>query len=368
MKKILSLILSAFVLLTFNAFALGDAEQMQPLNDGEFEAITHESVFVFPDGGKDYTYNIGGVENHLLVPPDGFDPLNATDGELARYCFPPRPDTMSDEYTTWESRMANYSGTPEPVIETKTIPVSTRKMTPSVSRAAASNSTSWLWSGYASDLGNSSTTYYNQAQMDFTQPSISAITNNACSNLYWVGFGGFLDSAKLVQAGTATNGKTDHYAWYEYLSDTGGSVGIQRINSLTINAGDDIHVYISFQRANNKFEYYIANDTTGQSVSAYVSLSASDYYDGTTVEWVVERPMWFNPMDLGNYGTVILSNCKATKNTSNTWLNLDSLSGLYKITMTRYNNTPVSPSNPELSTPGSISSSNKFTCTWHGFS
>ena len=87
-----------------------------------------------------------------------------------------------------------------------------------------------------------------------------------------------------------------------------------------------IHVYITFQKANNKFEYYIANNTTGKSASGYVELDASKQFDGTTVEWVVERCKSGGSLtSLGDYGTMTMKNCKATLNSSNTWLNLGNL-------------------------------------------
>jgi hypothetical protein len=339
----------------------------------DFETVSYDSVSVFLDGGKDYIYVIDGVENHYLVPPDGFTPLTATDDELERYCFPARPDIFSDDYAEWETLMANYRETPDPIIKTKRVSldrVSLDKevLSTSASSVMATSTTRYsrIWSGYESNLGSSSATFYNQVQMDYIHPTISS-TSGSCYNSYWVGLGG-RNSGKLVQAGTATSGSSTHVAWYEYLSDTASSVSMQIISSLTINAGDNIHVYISFQKANNKFEYYIANNTTGQSAAAYVTLASSDYLDGTTAEWIVERCTNGStglPYNLGNYGTITLTTCKATLSTSSTWLNLGSLSGLYNIIM----KSNGASSGTTLSTPGSISSSNtQFSCTWNNYS
>lgn len=137
---------------------------------------------------------------------------------------------------------------------------------------------------------------------------------------------------------------------------------MQYIDSLTVSAGDSIHVYITFQKANNKFEYYIANNTTGKSASGYVELDASKQFDGTTVEWVVERCKSGGSLtSLGDYGTMTMKNCKAPLNSSNTWLNLGNLSNLYKVTMIGYGGNT-------LSSPGSISSGTQFTCTFKDYS
>lgn len=324
--------------------------------------VTYDTITIFPDGGKDYKFYVDGIENHYLVPPDGFVPLTASDEDLARYGFPARPDKSDiDSFNEWEQLMANYTGTPEPELSVKIRPSEPdvprdTEIQPRVSTRYSSN-----WSGYVTDLGVNSSSFYTQVQMDYTQPTVTS-ASGTCVNSYWVGLGGY-NTKKLVQAGTATNGTSDHYAWYEYLSDTGDWIYMTRLN-LDVRAGDSIHVYISFQAANNIFSYYIANNTTGQSVANTVSLTTATQFDGTTAEWVVERcSNAFGPQNLGNYGTMTLKNCKATLNSSNTWYNLGSLSNLYQVTMTSNGLS----SGRVLSVPGSIVSNNQFTCTWRGY-
>ena len=160
-------------------------------------------------------------------------------------------DGINSDYSDWFSLMENYSGTPDPEISVSVQPVTPDPSTPTTRATSRSNN----WSGYVSDLGDSSSKFYTQAQVDYTQPTISSVESGTVTyNSYWIGFGGNTGSDKLVQAGTCTNGKSTHRAWYEYLSETGDSVYMQFIDSLTIRAGDSIHVYIAFQKSNNKFE------------------------------------------------------------------------------------------------------------------
>ena len=373
MKKFLSYILAVAMCLALMptiSFAATDDETSVNIQELEYD-----HVIDFPDGGKDYVYIIEGIENHYLVPPEGFNPLTATDEELDRYCFPDRPnivngisdDSMaqSTEYAEWVALMENYSGAPEPDLAVRINPVVDEGSEPTT--RATSSRYSKIWSGYESNLGANSKSFYTQVQVDYKQPTISA-TSGSCLNSYWVGLGG-RNTAKLVQAGTATEGKSDHYAWYEYLSDyTGETVAMQVISSLPVKAGDKIHVYIAFQKANNKFEYYIANNTTGKSASGYVNLQSSTQFDGTTAEWIVERCSRVSggvstPYNLGKYGTATMTNCKATLNSSNTWYGASDLSGLYKVTMTSNGKS----SGTVLSSPGSISSSDSFSCTWKAY-
>lgn len=311
-----------------------------------------------------------------MVPPDGFEPLKASEEQLEKYGFPPKPSDDSADYAEWYEMMKNYKGTVTPEISVvekdateslekfQQIRDSSNSSRTSGDFYAATNRTSLNWSGYVSDLGDSSTKYYIQAKMQFTQPTISSIESGKTNlNSYWIGFGGFNGSQKLVQAGTSTLGLNNHRAWFEYLSSCGGqTVSMQFIDSLNIRAGDTIYVYISFQKANNLFNYYISNNTTGYTTSDIIeNLNSSTQFDGTCVEWIVERCSSGNtPLSLGNYGTVTLYNCKTTLNTStSTWLNLGSLSNLYKITMKNGSRT--------LSAPGSISTE-RFTCTWSNYS
>lgn len=75
--------------------------------------ITPSEVKSLPGGGEAYIYYIDGVKNTFFVPPKGFNPLKATDAQLAEYGFQPRP---IDEklLAEWEDVMSHYKSTPIP--------------------------------------------------------------------------------------------------------------------------------------------------------------------------------------------------------------------------------------------------------------
>lgn len=364
MKKFRNVVALLLCLVLTLSLGTANASAVDVSGNDSFKSISCNGVKEFPDGGKIYTYIINGVVNQFPVPPDGFDPVKATDEELERYGFPPRPKARSgNEYSSWLELVGDYTGTPLPDISIREKPItdiaitsSTKNSTASVTSIYSSN-----WSGYDSNLGSSSSNFYTQVQVDYTQPTISAISGSSSSNVigYWVGLGGH-NTQKLVQAGTATTGLSDHWAWYEYLSASHPNPAI-RINSLTISPGDSIHVYIAFEKANDKFNYYIANNTTGKSASGIVNMDADEYFDGTTADWIVERASTYLP----NYGSITMNTCKTTLNTSNTWLNIGNLTGIYKITLTSNG----ASSGTVLSQPGNISSNNtQFQCTWKAYS
>lgn len=370
-KKLLAVTLTAVSVLS-----LCSMETYAETNEVKTSSPVCDSVEEYPDGGKKYTYYIEGVANHCYVPPTGFNPLTASDEELARYYFPPRPDAAEEEsYAQWVDLMSNYKGTPEPELVVTVKPAEEQDNSIlAYNGILARNNRSYgtryskFWSGYDSNLGKTSSLLYTQVQMDYVHPSINS-AGKLYFNAIWTGLGGVNNEDLLVQAGTVNDGVhpnlPPNYASFEYLSDDRSeTIGITRVD-LGISPGDRIHVYVSFQKANDLFSYYIANNTTGQSANGTVKLSADKHYDGTTAEWVVERVQHTVnnervPYNLGDYGTVTLTNCKATLNTSNTWLDLDSLSGLNKIIMT----SDRTSSGTVLSEPGDISSSDTFTCTW----
>lgn len=322
----------------------------------------------YPTAEKIYTYLINGVKQKYPVPPEGFSPLTATDEQLSTYGFPARPDTSDAEaYDSWVSLMTGYEGTPVPNIKIRQKAI-VDEPTSNITNARATTIRNDHWSGYISDLGSSSSKFYTQVQMDYTQPTIKSVSGN-CGISYWVGLGGGRSgSQSLVQAGTAARGLYENYAWFELIGDSQNHYE-QKLN-LKINPGDDIHLYVGFQAANNIFNCYIVNKTTGKHCSVLLGDDEGEIddnypFDGTTVEWVVERPGYSyvsNPgvtylYNLPNYGNVTLTNCKAMINTSNTWDSLNSLTNLKRCVM-------VNSSGQSLSTPSTISSNDQFTCTW----
>ncbi len=351
MKKFFALIMAIAMVLTLpiNAGAMEEERT-------ERKELDYERVEELPDGGYIYTYIVRGVEHHFPVPPDGFNPLTATDEQLETYCFPRRPVTRDAEsMEAWYELIGNYVSTPVPAISVSAIDHEQDDVVQSNDSRATSSRKSYNWAGYAV-----TGSIYTQVQMNYVEPTIISAVSNAKS-CEWVGIGGYSD--RLVQAGTEQEGTRTHSAWYEYLNNNSEETyhPMTYIDSLTINAGDSIHVYIAFQKANNRFEYYIANNTTGKSSSVYIDdVPADIYYDGTTAEWIVERPINERtryPYPLCNFESITLSNCQFTTNANNTWRKVGDYNNdkwtMYDVDFTRV-----------LCDTSAISRSDTFTCTW----
>jgi len=297
-----SLVLTCTITMTTAADAADTTETSRLLQCDHIEELS--------DGGKIYVYYIDGIENDFPVPPAGFKPIEASDEDLATYGFPPRP-TEEDELAEWTETMSAYKYTPIPQISQTDVfngayqPSSS--LNSSATRGLDQTTNSKIWSGYVSK-GN-----FAMVQGDFIQPTIASSNPSNTHESTWVGLGGY-GVQKLVQTGTAMNtlnGTHHYYAWYEYLSAIHNNPEIQ-FASIIVNPGDSIHTYCSFQQANNLFNAYIANNTNGTSQSVLVNISASEYFDSSTAEFINEKPSWgVTDNGLTNYGTTYWWNCQA---------------------------------------------------------
>lgn len=167
-RKFMSMLMVLAMLLslsTINAFAVSTVIDDSP----SFERVECDHVEVLEDGGKIYTYVINGVVNKFPVPPDGFDPLTATNEQLRVYGFPTRPVTRDAvAYASWLALVEDYNSTPVPTIDVMDRPMSGTLVTTGNTAARAVSIYSSNWSGYESNLGTSSSTFYTQVQADYT--------------------------------------------------------------------------------------------------------------------------------------------------------------------------------------------------------
>lgn len=348
-------------------FSFGAANAMDVYSAGDNGQASvnlgYDCIEELPDGGKIYIYLIDGMEHKFPVPPEGFKPLTATDEQLETYGFPPRPDKENqEEYEQWAELMSFYKFTKVPEIKMSVETVETDTGVSTFVAGDVNDPDGYGIAGYSSKT--SGTKFYTQLQYDFIYPTIT--TNEVYSkNSFWVGFGR-PDYNKTIGAGfTTTSMKTglnSTSTWYGYRASGSGELKKFNIAGFNPKAGDNIHIYISFQKANNALNYYFANNTTGETKNAVIeNISASTYFDGSTAAWVTELSRRSNGTDypLGNFGTVTFKNCKAMLNTSTTWTNLGSLENPKKYEMPR-----SGMGANQLVDVGGIVNNNQFSFKW----
>lgn len=321
--QLLSAVTSLFLISSFGAASASEASNAAD-RESTFEKLHYNRIEELPDGGKIYVYIIQGEEHRFPVPPKDFQPLSATDEELAAYGFPPRPDENNqDSLNDWTELMSHckYATIPELKLEVfDDNEVSDMNNSPRTYTGSAGLSSDG--GGYFSELF-SAATFYTQAQGDFVQPTITE-TSGSCANSFLVGLGN-LGMAPSVGAGTKCFGKNQAYAYYQCYGGDGTKKAITD-SSVPVNPGDKVHVYIAYQKANNNFNYYIVNVTTGKYTSEVITFNNS-YFCGSTVCWYAGRPKLSNGTyyNLGKFTNVSFTNCKAMINTSTSWVSLSNL-------------------------------------------
>lgn len=297
------------------------------------------SVEVRSDGGTIDDYWVDGVLTQIPQPPASFDPLNASDADLATYGFPARPPTAAD-LSAWTADMASWQPTPDVGL------CATHGL-----RATIYNND--IWSGF--DADSSSSTTYIAVQGDYHQPAKGSTSCSSPQEVSWVGLGGY-HYPKLIQDGTGIDTTGHYYAWYEYLSATGG-INITKMPSVTVHAGDRIHDYVVHQTAGlGQTTFYVADNTTSTSQSVIINLGSA-YYDGSSAEMIDERPTINGvPATLTNFGVVNWTNANVQKSNA-TWYNLGTQTtvefDMWNSAFTHY-----------LAFPYSLSSSTTFQDNW----
>jgi len=242
-------------------------------------------------------------------PPANFDPLTASDAQLAQFGFPPRPDaaTAPDRYAVWKKLVTAPQHRLQPALEHTTIHngrarlVSSRGGAPGLARNTrvgvandAASVTTMNWSGYAVVDGQnpfqSGTTVYGEWVVPVAQQAAGACTGSWAYSSEWVGIDGFT-SSDVLQAGIevdalCSSGSTTAFysAWYEWYPDVE-----TRITNLPIAPGNIIGVEV-WNSGPTQGNAYIVNYTTQQSVSLAFNAPAGTSLVGDSVEWVVERP------------------------------------------------------------------------------
>lgn len=356
-RRIISSITSLAMVFSFGAANALDAYNSD-ISEPQSVKLNYDSIEELPDGGKIYVYNVDGVVSKFPVPPEGFKPLDATDEQLETYGFPPRPDKDNvEDYNCWVEQMGYYKSTAIPEIEVK----HTIEDTNENEGISPQSSVAGMYqpiAGYDAEIVGQE--FFTQLQTDYIQPEITAISGT-CFNQYWIGFGNPYNRQR-IRVGTQSINLNSASAFVEFRTISGKGTEFQ-IQNFSVNAGDKIHIYVSFQKASNTLNYFIANNTNGQMTSNTIeNLTSSEFFNGSCASWVVERvkkgsDSYYN---FGKFSSIQFKNCKAMLNTSNTWTDLGSLSKINKLSIYNYE----SRNNICVASPLLGSS---FTCIWTNF-
>jgi hypothetical protein len=245
----------------------------------------------------------------ILAPSRDFDPLTASDADLAYNGFPPRPNQTTEPkaYATWAKAMKASKTRIIPTLEQTNVFHGPAKLaknanptavesTAASSEKESNTSYSYNWSGYADFSGASSygsSSFYfivNDFVVPVAQQAFGACTGGWDWGSAWNGIDGW-GSSDVLQAGIEFDAycsggyRTSYYSpWYEWYP-----YGEVRISNLGIAPGDDMFVEV-WHTSSTQGYAYLLNYSTDTAVE--VSFTAYPGYPlvGNSAEWVVERP------------------------------------------------------------------------------
>jgi len=268
---------------------------------------------IYASAAKEAT-NVDGVRI-FAGPPKGFDPLAATNQELASYGLPQRPDKAAEPkaYQMWERAMLAAKHRAPAKLNVKSFSSTNLKVVKSESAgvsAAPSLATSLNWSGIASLNKNkkfNAKTSFQVVQSIFNvpvaQPPFGACTAGITGPFYEVTWNGIDGASNLdvVQGGSLSAadclGNTFYEAWVEWYP----SYNI--LAAFSVNPGDDMYVETLGAPGTSTQTVYV-EDITLQTFGTYsLPWVSGPGLVGSSAEYIVERPCCDgvgNPVPLAN--------------------------------------------------------------------
>jgi hypothetical protein len=294
-----------------------------------FPAITaaqSETARAFAARGLKEPTNIPGVRIYA-DRPKGFDPIMASNEELAAYGLPPRPpiEAGPKAFARWHKAMTAIAI--RPAAHLVAMPYSSTQMKPGKAAPIAASGAptqygSYNWSGVV--LTNTQTVWNNNISFDqvssvfnvpSAQPPAGACSNGITGPFYevsWNGIDGF-SSGGLVQGGslsfatcTASGQNGFYLGWVEWYP----SYPILEIvcgTSPTVTAcpvfpGDDFYVVTYGVAGCADQTVFVEDITTGWAGAFELGWITGPCLVGSSAEWIVERP------GLGSGGLGALAN------------------------------------------------------------
>ncbi len=241
--------------------------------------------------------NLAGVTT-IAAPPEGFDPLMASDSDLAYFGFPPRPDPSADEkaYASWRRAMLAASSRITPALEPSEAVTGAAKETSPRPEVAPTALNSYNWSG---DVGFSGTNSYGSSSFyfaiaEYMVPRVRQPLGK-CSGGWdyaqaWVGIDGW-GSGDVLQAGTemdaychGSNTSEKYYFWYGWYPN-----GQTRVSNLSVEPGDQVYVEV-WNTTATAGHAYLFNYRTNKTVTINFSAPAGTTLVGNSTEWIISRP------------------------------------------------------------------------------
>jgi hypothetical protein len=260
--------------------------------------------------------NLAGATTSI-APPAGFNPVEATDADLATFGFPPRPDAnlAPGALASWTKAMNASKVRVSPRLVQNSISHGPKKSPGTKAEVTSGTGTSYNWNAMVDFSGassyNSTTSFYfltAEFVVPIAKQAFGTCTGTTDYAASWVGIDG-AGSGDVLQAGTqsmANCGSASYYAWYEWYPYN--EVGI---SNFPVAPGDDMFVEVWNTSATQGYVYMV-NYNNNQAVEIGFNAPSGTRLVGNSAEWVVERPGVNGSLaTLANYISDYFSDCYA---------------------------------------------------------
>lgn len=221
-----------------------------------------------------------GDEVREIVPPPSWTPLKATADELQTYGFPPRPSN-ADELSAWTNRMARWKGAGVLGM------CETSKRSGLVTTQPSTN-----WAGGMTVNGTTSTNTFQSSDGEWNQPAFVAACPAASGYSIWSGLGGW-NQHRLVQSGVdvVNQALNSNYMFWEVISPQHDSHEVMW-SGTTVNPGDDVESFVKYSGGTVLLAVtdYTSGVSHNASMSTYAGQAMSQYWDGSTADFITEAP------------------------------------------------------------------------------
>lgn len=310
-------------------------------------------------GGKVATYGMPDGEDMVVpTPPAGFDPLAATDAELAEYDFPARPASTSADYADWLTAMQAFQGDPA---SSSAVTVDTSP-DPTIQNSATVYAN---WAGYAGGVRGQQNRRFVGVKSVYVVPSISGTACNASTRdlSEWVGLGGTTGTSDLsqegIECGEGLGGGGGAFYGFTEFANTASPVVFCGYSSWSFPAGHTVYVNMSYETSSNIANFYLEDETTGVAHGCSRGAPSGWHFDGNTAEWIIESPSAAYGYTEPNFGTARMTDDLAEDGSTGDWVTLGSRSNIVTFI-------EGSSSTDRCAIPGAINANNKrFPIVWN---
>jgi hypothetical protein len=240
-------------------------------------------------------------------PPEGFDPLRATDRQLLAHGLPPRPEEP-DLLRQWTRALGRIRTTVVPAFR----PLEHRQ--PPRPALQPSAFTSGNWSGAVVQASAEEVSIVGGV-WNVPNPYPQGETNLWYYSSSWIGIDTWGDSPSRLQVGMAHDAirnpdGIDHYvaAWWAWNS------GMWTFD-FPVAPGDLTNWLICVdKRTFASATIYLLNESSGASTSFQVQPADGTALSGTSAQWIVEAPLYQDtaPEPLANYGAIYFDGAQSS--------------------------------------------------------